>query len=167
MLSLPFNGFVDKIIKPVIHANDIRVVHPANNTLKGSLVRNRPKQCCDERDAAAVYAIPCQTCPEVYYGESGRGLNIRMQEHERAVRGNYTHNACAKHANQPNARHAINWEGAHIVYKSNDWHSRLMVETSCIFARESFNRMKSTLGVDNFSANLILNSSPGIKIDPP
>ena len=73
----------------------------------------------------------------------------------------------AKHVNQYNPKHIINWEGAHIVYKSNNWHSRLMVETSCIFARDSFNRMKSTLGVDSFSANLVLNSSPNIQIDPP
>ena len=107
------------------------------------------------------------SCSQVYFGESGRGLNVRIQEHVRAVRGNYTHNACAKHVHQFDPKHTIDWDGAHIVFKTCDWHSRLMVETSCLVTRDSFNRMKSTLGVDQFSANLILKSRSDIKVDPP
>ena len=100
VICLPFNHFIDKIIKPVFQANNVRVVHPARNTIQSSLVRNKPSQSSRECDAAAVYAIPCSSCPKVYYGETGRGLNVRMREHERAVRGNYPHNACAKHVHQ-------------------------------------------------------------------
>ena len=52
-----------------------------------------------------------------------------------------------------------------MVYKSNDHYSRLVVESSLIKRVSNFNRVQSTLLVDDGSSELILRSEPKILRD--
>ena len=72
-------------------------MNKARNTIRNSLVRNRPPRCADIGAAPGVYSIPCHNCPSMYYGESGRGLNVRLSEHKNAVSRREMSNALYKH----------------------------------------------------------------------
>ena len=77
-LILPHNRFISQYVKPVFNANEFRVVNKASNTLRSSLVHNKPPQCLDIGTAPGVYSVPCASCPSLYFGETGRGLNVRL-----------------------------------------------------------------------------------------
>ena len=54
----------------------------------------------------------------------------------------------------------IDWENATLLYNEDDWYSRLVLESSCVAMCPNFNNMRSTMGIDQFSARLILKSCP-------
>ena len=60
-------------------------------------------------------------------------------------------------------RHNIEWDGAKLIHKNFDWYNRLVLESSLIKTSPNFNGMKSTLGIDSFSAKLVVNSVPNLK----
>ena len=55
-------------------------------------------------------------------------------------------------------KHNIDWEGAKLIHSSFDWCNRLVIESSFIKTLPNFNGMKSTLGIDHYSAKLVLDS---------
>ena len=107
-------------------------------------------------DVGVVYQIPCNDCNLSYFGQSGRGFDVRLTEHKNAVRLRRVNNACYKHISDKN--HSLNWENARVVYKSNILSNRLVVESSLIVARPNYNNSRSTLTIENLAANLIINS---------
>ena len=166
-ILLPHNNFISKYAKPVFSANNFQVVNRARNTLRKALVHNRPPQCTDGGASPGVYRIPCRDCSENYYGETGRGLNIRLNEHKSAVSRMDPNNAFFRHQRDTYAkygtRHNIDWDGAKLIHKNFDWYNRLVLESSLIKTSPNFNGMKSTLGIDSFSAKLVVNSVPNLK----
>ena len=61
-----------------------------------------------------VYSLPCDTCPKVYVGQTGRTLDHRLKEHKRALAsGNLAQSASAEHA--VHESHAIDWKEAKMV----------------------------------------------------
>ena len=165
VLSLPHNHFVDSYVKPVIKANNCRVVNHAGNSMRSQLVCNRPlrSEAVDER--AGVYRVPCQNCPKSYFGETGRPFNVRLKEHKSAVQKGDLRNACFKHISDTS--HDIDWSNAKLLYSEDDWYRRLVLESSCMAICPNFNNMRSTLGIDQFSARLILKSRPELDLAPP
>ena len=144
--------------------NGCKIVHPATNTLRRALVVNRPPRSEDMCDCSGVYRIPCLQCSASYFGETGRGFNIRLNEHKAAVRLGYRNNACFKHSSETG--HEIDWNNARLICLEEDWLKRQVIESSCISTFENFNGMMSTMSIDKFSAGLIL-KSPNIKLNPP
>ena len=65
---------------------------------------------------AGVYAIGCKQCNSFYFGESGRSVNIRINEHKRAVMEYAPCSAIAKHCWEND--HVMDWEETKIIYKS-------------------------------------------------
>ena len=160
-LILPHNRFISQYVKPVFNANEFRVVNKANNTLGSSLIHNKPPRCVDVGTAPGVYSVPCANCPSVYFGETGRGLNVRLGEHKSAVSRRDNNNALYKHKIYTSERgfmHQIDWEGAKLLHINHNWNDRVAVESSYIKSYSNFNGMKSTLGIDKFSAKIVLDS---------
>ena len=54
--------------------------------------------------------------------------------------------------------HNIDWDGAKLLHINHNWNNRLAVESSYIKSYSNFNGMKSTLGIDKFSAKIVLES---------
>ena len=102
-------------------------------------------------------------CPSSYYGETGRGFQTRLGEHKNAVLKRDSNNAIYKHkletSQQYGSMHQIDWEGAKLLYINENWNNRLAYESSCIKCLENFNGMSSTLGIDQFSAKMVLQSN--------
>ena len=131
-ISLPHNDFSQTFVKPVFSANGVRVVNPSSNTLRRNLVKNKPSKSgviCDAM-CSGVYTIPCKNCSSSYYGETGRSFVTRLEEHKRAVRNGYSNYATFKHVAATG--HDLDWAESRLIFKSNDWYSRLVVESSCI-----------------------------------
>ena len=158
-ISLPHTSFVANYVKPLLHANNCRVVCGASNTIKQMLISNKQAPVDSDR-RGVVYRVPCAGCNKNYFGETGRGLSVRLSEHRRDVRLGRINNACFKHVRDTN--HSINWEGAEILYKSEDLCQRLVVESTCIQKHPNFNNMASTLTIENLSANVIFKAFPNL-----
>ena len=105
--------------------------------------------------------MDCDLC---YYGETGRPIGVRLNEHKSACRNFDLKNACCKH--MYTSHHTIDWSNSNLVFRSDDFYKRLVVESSCIVTEPNFNNMRSTLAIDKFSAQIIL-SCNNIKIKPP
>ena len=65
-------------------------------------------------DGVGVYAIQCKDCDSFYFGETGRGRRIRIEEHKKAVREYSRNSAIAKHCWEED--HVMDWKGAKAVY---------------------------------------------------
>jgi len=131
-ISLPHNDFSQTFVKPVFSANGVRVVNSSSNTLRRNLGKNKPSKSgviCDEM-CSGVYTIPCKNCSSSYYGETGRSFVTRLEEHKRAVRNGYSNFSTFKHVAATG--HDLDWAESRLIFKSNDWYSRLVVESSCI-----------------------------------
>ena len=126
-------------------------------TIKSNIVKNRPTQNVALNDRSGVYKIPCNTCNKSYYGQTGRGLQTRVKEHQASVRRGDRNNACFKHWFED--KHDIGWNNAEIIYPSENQYNRLVYESTCILSHSNFNNMHSTLAIDNLSANIILRST--------
>ena len=166
-ICLPHNNFIQQYAKPVFQANQFQLVNKADNTLKNSLVFNKPPLSEDRSAVAGVYSVPCVDCSSHYYGETGRGLSVRLNEHKCAVNRKDTNNAFYKHQKETFEKqgkaHDIDWEGAKMLHSSHNWNHRLIIESSLIKSFHNFNGMSSTLGIDNYSAKLVLDSIPNLQ----
>ena len=114
-----------------------------------------------------VYCVPCCNCPSVYFGETGRSLPVRINEHKNSVARLDSNNAFYRHKKETQentgSMHNINWDQASLVHMESNWFNRLIIESSLIKCLPNFNGMKSTLGIDQFSAKIVINSVPNLK----
>ena len=51
-----------------------------------------------------------------------------------------------------------------LLHANNCWYNRLVIESSLIKTYPNFNSMKSTLGIDHYSAKLVVNSIPNLNL---
>ena len=106
------------------------------NTIRSRLVRNRKV-----KSNSGVYCIPCKDCNKSYFGESGRGLDTRIEEHKQSVRKGYQYSAIATHC--LDVEHRVNFNEARMVYRSNNVRIRRLVEGALIDLKDTFENNKS------------------------
>ena len=70
----------------------LKIAFKPFNTLKQQLTERK-----DNRNPSGIYRLQCNTCKEVYVGQSGRDINIRYKEHIRYIRTNNRISAFATH----------------------------------------------------------------------
>ena len=108
---------------------------------------------------AGVYKIPCKDCDKVYWGETGRSCAVRLKEHMRDVRNCNLSNALFNH--KIDCDHRIDWDDAQIVFKSNSYFKRRIVESALIATYPCFNlsdgHFKSN---DSFKTQIIKSLPP-------
>ena len=160
-LTLPLNSYVSDFVKPLLREYDCKVVNKTSSTIRSKLVHNRPQCCYDPSKLPGVYEIPCENCPQKYYGETGRPFSERLGEHKSAVRNKNMNYSAYRHVRSNN--HNLKWDAAKIIYPSDNYYNRLVVESSCFLNQDTFNHKNSTLAIDNMSSKLILLSNPKIK----
>ena len=125
-------------------------------------MKNKPPFSADVNTAPGVYSIPCSICPNLYFGETGRGLQVRLGEHKNAVTRRDNNNALYRHTIESSENegfmHQIDWEGSNLLHINHNWYTRLAIESSYIKCFPNFNGMRSTMGIDRFSAKMLLDS---------
>ena len=81
----------------------------------------------------------------MYVGQTGRGLATRVREHQAYVRRHVEGKAVYQH--MFNSNHAIEWDGAKLVYNNSSEKQRLVVESSLIQHLPTFNLLPGTCSV--------------------
>jgi hypothetical protein len=69
---------ISRIAKQV----NIRTLFTSKSNLRNKFVHCKPKS--DNPTIGVIYKIPCE-CGKAYIGETGRTLDMRLQEHKRSV----------------------------------------------------------------------------------
>ena len=83
-------------------------------------VRSRTQDKDEPSDRrGAVYKIKCCDCQATYICETGRNLNVRLNEHKRGTRSGDINNHIAEHHLKTNNR--IDWDSAECVTYSTDY----------------------------------------------
>ena len=146
ILVLPYCKGLSERLSRLCRKLDIQLVSTSKRTLRSELmhVKNKTPK---ERVAGVVYKVDC-CCGQTYIGETGRSMEVRMKEHQRAVRQDNTNNGIAVHAN--NTMHNILWESAQILHRETHWHRRKVLES--LYIEEQASTM-------NLDGGLRLNST--------
>ena len=129
-----------------------------NNAIKSKLVKNH--ESAKRNDVGVM--IPCKDCNKCYYGENGRGLEVRLEEHKRSCRLGSQYISVAKHTLE--LGHVIDWKSSKIVYKENNVGKRRVIEGALISLLKTFENNKSFTQEDIF-LNYLICKSLGIKIE--
>ena len=152
-LSLPYHPNLITVQKKMnmISNGKANIVFNYNNTLRKKLIHN--KTDTEIKTDIGVYKIPCKGCSSNYFGETGRGLEVRLKEHQRAYKDMADNSALVKHSWKND--HQINWNGASILYKNKNVGNRRLVEGAFINIGDSMEGNKAFTQEDNFINTLI------------
>jgi predicted GIY-YIG superfamily endonuclease len=105
---------------------NIRTVFSAKNTLKSMLVKLKPKSERPKKEV--IYKIPCE-CSKVYIGETGRTLNIRLNEHKKSIIERVPNiSKLAEHVIDTN--HRILWNESQVIGHESHWKTRKFQEAA-------------------------------------
>ena len=99
--------------EPTLRAHRIRTVSASSHKLISVFVKRHPDIAC----RCGVYIIPCKYCDLIYIGQTGKSLEVRLNQHKDAVRLAHGNNAIFEHLREIN--HVINWRAAKLVFNSN------------------------------------------------
>jgi hypothetical protein len=115
-------------------AFNLEVAFQYKNTIERTLIQNKPK----DKATAGVYTIPCIDCKDTYYvGETGRSLSKRIDEHTGDIKRNALTSSLYQHSLA--TRHILNLNGAKIIYNTNNYLERKVVESTLIKELNNFN----------------------------
>ena len=104
------------------------VVFTYKNKLGNSLTYNKPND--DGKSVSGVYEIPCDTCPKLYVGETGRDLDTRMKEHNYDIITSNPESAVAQHTILND--HRFDFSKAKIVHPCKNRRRRHVIESALI-----------------------------------
>ena len=148
-LVLPYNEGLTGF-KKVCHEEGVGVAFTYPNTISKSLIRNKPKS----DNNIGVYTIPCKDCPNTaYVGETGRSLEKRKYEHRRDIRVGNEKSAIFCHVRD--TQHSIDFDQAKIVFSSDDYIKRRMVESALISTTKNINLSQGHFAFNNVIAGVI------------
>ena len=152
-LSLPYHPNLVAMQQKVNKVSEGRanLVFSYNNTLRKKLIVN--KTGTENKTDVGVYKIPCKECHLNYFGETGRGLEVRLKEHQRAYKDMADNNVLVKHSWEKD--HQINWKGSTVLYKDKNVGNRRLVEGAFINIGNSMEGNKAFTLEDNFVNKII------------
>ena len=104
-----------------------------------------------------VYCIPCNGCPQIYVGQSGKILSERCKQHRYNVRTANSSSALFIH--KQNYDHFINWNGAKMIYKSTSVLERLIVENILIRKSVTMNLNDGMYKLDDYLSNMLIENN--------
>ena len=148
-LVLPYNECLTNF-KKVCHEEGVGVAFTYPNTISKTLIQNKPKST----ESRGVYTIPCKTCTDTaYVGETGRNLEKRKYEHRRDIRVGNDKNAIFCHVRDYD--HSFDFDGAKIVFHSDDFIKRRVVESALISTTKNVNMSQGHFAFNKIIAGII------------
>ena len=115
-------------------APDLKVVTTSGKKIGQVVRKTKPKV---ENSDSIVYKIPCGRCDKSYFGETGRGLKTRVQEHRNDLRNHRTSKALVIHADRHG--HLPKWDEATPVHTNLTRIQRWLVEAAYISTEDVTN----------------------------
>ena len=147
-LVLPFSlCFSD--LPHLLNNFNISVAFKYETTIKNLLVRNN----CNSLGGGGVYSVECSGCLSKYYGQTGKQLSVRINQHKYNVRRGEDNSAFFVHMSDKN--HLINWNSAKFIYRSNDPIKRNIIECAFISQCDNFNLSPGLYKIDALIKSLI------------
>ena len=131
---------------------EISVVAKSGKKIGGIVKKNTRLTNSD----SVVYKIPCKTCNQAYFGETGRGLSTRLKEHQADLRHHRVSNALVVHAERTD--HLPDWKGATVLHNNLSRTERRAVEAAYITTEENINTSSGFFRLANPAAQRILSS---------
>ena len=155
-LSVPYHPKLEEIKRKLYTSSNgqTALVFNYNNTIAKRIMHNNMD---NNKKDVGVYEIPCSDCNSSYFGETGRGLDTRLKEHQRAYNLMHNNSVLVKHSWEKD--HKIDWEGAKLIYKSNNVSERRVVEGALINLSNSMEGNKSFTQDDYFINYLVCKSA--------
>ena len=155
-LSVPYHPNLEALQRKfnARSKGQVSIVFNYNNTIRSKLTHNKVGKVVNNK--VGVYQVPCKDCDKSYFGETGRGLNIRLKEHQRSYELMANNNVLVRHSFDED--HMINWEGTKLLFKSRDIGDRRVVEGALIHYANSMEGNKSFTQEDPLINYLICNS---------
>ena len=145
-LTLPFHPTMMRL-KPRLQEMGIRLAFSSNGTLRQQLQRRAPS-CATPR--GSVYVVNCETCPDVYIGQTGKQVDQRMEEHTRdPVDGSL--GAIRKHNSLQG--HLMDLNNPTQVFRSDCINTRVTVEAALIHSAPTV--QGNTASASNDSNDLV------------
>ena len=122
-LTLPYHPTMMRL-RPRLNEMRIRLAFSSNSTLRQQLHRRSPS-CVPPR--GSVYVVNCNTCPDVYIGQTGKRVDLRMDEHPRELTSG-TLGAVRRHNTLPG--HQMDLNNPTQVFRSDCYTTRVTVEAA-------------------------------------
>ena len=104
--------------------------------------------------------VPCKDCDKCYVGQTGRQFETRMNEHKSYITKRQYEKAVYNHVLKEN--HAIDFNGAKMVFGSSNEKQRLVVESALILELPNFNLCKGASSINKASKDVILSKNKWI-----
>ena len=137
-ITIPYVKGVSERIRRILGRANIRTAFSTVTTIRSLLVKTKP--VTKEHDKKGViYRVPCQDCPKVYIGETGRKLSTRLTEHKRHCRLMQPEkSAIAEHAIVED--HRIDFDGSEALLTEDRFWPRKIKEALLIRRHQNFNQ---------------------------
>ena len=132
-ISIP-NSKASETIANQLETTDVKVAFTTGRKINDMLSK---REKINQTEHSVVYKIPCGTCHRAYIGETGRGLEKRLEEHKRDFRNDMDHSALVVHARQTS--NVPNWNGAIILTKCKSKGLRKVTEATHITTNDTIN----------------------------
>lgn len=148
VIVVPHSSHVDTIaqfLKPA----DLTVLSKQGKNI-GQIVREKAKH---EWQNSLVYEIPCNGCTKPYYGETGRGLNVRLNEHKKDVQYQ-RQKTIVNHSHKCNS--LPDWKNAKCVKGNIDRKTRIALEAAILEVKECMNPKTGRISLSDSASKLIL-----------
>ena len=149
-LVVPYSRTIENCKQYIKYDKDIDIVFKYENTIRKRLVKNKLERGSQDK---GVYIIPCKDCDNLYVGETGRNLSVRLDEHRNACSKGLDHNAVATHT--LSLDHRINFKDSKIIYKEPNVTKRRVAEGALIHSLKTFKNNKSFNDEDDVISNFI------------
>ena len=116
-LFIPFEKGISQKLAKVCRKYNMKLIHTKAKQLKSMFKPNYGQQS-NSVEERVVYEVKCKDCDRIYIGETGRKLNIRLEEHKKGGEGDQRKvSGLSQHMQQ--SKHNINFNDAKIIYKEN------------------------------------------------
>ena len=140
--SIPYVRGVSERLGSILREVGIQPAMRPPRTLRSLLVNKRPIQ---PKSLGSVYLLQCSSCPWKYVGETGRTVEERKKEHQRAVREmDVERSEIARHAVE--SGHRIDFDGMRVVAKEKHWRRHVVKEANWTRKKASSNKVKHDIG---------------------
>ena len=133
-VSVPYCQGLFELAKKCLKELNVGVCSAPITTIKSLCQKKWAGKVEKMHNTEVVYAIPCQNCKKLYVGQTGRSLQDRTNEHQRAVRLGKDGSGLAKHKKETG--HDPNFEGVSIVFKEKNTMKRMQLEAATIAAND-------------------------------
>ena len=150
---LPVSGKTRPIDK---HLKGAKMSLAKKSGLKiGDIVKHKNKNNLKVNEGSIIYKIPCKSCSLCYIGETGRGIEKRLNEHKNDVRAHRLSNSIVVHIEERD--HLPDWGKTEVLYKGADKKMRKTLEAAFIATNNIFNHREGFITLSSITSQLIIN----------